>query len=74
MRRNGWTSPRSIRSAIDRRDRSDFLRFFYRRYKGAPVAQIDHHQYCAHLTPDRLNQIMTAMKSGDSLEDIDGVE
>ena len=27
--------------AQDRRDRSDFLRFFYRRYKGAPVAQID---------------------------------
>ncbi len=27
--------------ALDRRDRSDFLRMFYRRYDGAPVAQID---------------------------------
>jgi HAD superfamily hydrolase (TIGR01490 family) len=27
--------------ALDRRDRSDFLRYFYRRYEGASVAQID---------------------------------
>src|SRR5690606_32964864 len=27
--------------ALDRKDRSDFLRFFYRRYDGAPVDQID---------------------------------
>jgi len=27
--------------ALDRRDRSDFLRHFYRRYKGAPVDQIE---------------------------------
>ena len=27
--------------ALDRRDRSDFLRFFYRRYEDAPVAQIE---------------------------------
>jgi alcohol-forming fatty acyl-CoA reductase len=27
--------------ALDRKDRSDFLRFFYRRYDGAPVGQID---------------------------------
>jgi HAD superfamily hydrolase (TIGR01490 family) len=27
--------------ALDRRDRGDFLRFFYRRYEGAPVDQID---------------------------------
>jgi HAD superfamily hydrolase (TIGR01490 family) len=27
--------------ALDRRDRGDFLRYFYRRYDGAPVAQID---------------------------------
>ena len=27
--------------ALDRRDRGDFLRFFYRRYDGAPVRQID---------------------------------
>ncbi len=27
-------------SSIDRKDRSDFLRFFYRRYEDAPVAQI----------------------------------
>ncbi len=27
--------------ALDRKDRSDFLRFFYRRYDGAPVEQLD---------------------------------
>jgi HAD superfamily hydrolase (TIGR01490 family) len=27
--------------ALDRKDRSDFLRFFYRRYEDAPVAQIE---------------------------------
>jgi HAD superfamily hydrolase (TIGR01490 family) len=27
--------------ALDRRDRGDFLRFFYRRYDGAPIDQID---------------------------------
>jgi fatty acyl-CoA reductase len=27
--------------SLDRKDRSDFLRFFYRRYDGAPVDQID---------------------------------
>jgi alcohol-forming fatty acyl-CoA reductase len=27
--------------ALDRRDRGDFLRYFYRRYEDAPVAQID---------------------------------
>ena len=27
--------------ALDRRDRSDFLRFFYKRYEDAPAAQID---------------------------------
>ncbi|HMD46177.1 MAG TPA: HAD-IB family phosphatase, partial [Acidimicrobiales bacterium] len=27
--------------ALDRRDRGDFLRFFYRRYEGAPVAQLE---------------------------------
>ena len=27
--------------ALDRKDRSDFLRFFYRRYEGAPVEQLD---------------------------------
>jgi alcohol-forming fatty acyl-CoA reductase len=27
--------------ALDRKDRSDFLRLFYRRYENAPVAQID---------------------------------
>lgn len=40
----------------------------------APVAQFDHHQYCAHLTPEKLNRVMDAMKQGISLEDIDGVE
>ena len=28
-------------SAMDRKDRGDFLRFFYRRYEDAPVGQID---------------------------------
>ena len=28
-------------SAMDRKDRGDFLRFFYRRYENAPVSQID---------------------------------
>jgi alcohol-forming fatty acyl-CoA reductase len=28
-------------SAMDRKDRGDFLRFFYRRYEDAPVTQID---------------------------------
>ena len=28
-------------SAMDRKDRGDFLRFFYRRYEDAPIAQID---------------------------------
>ena len=28
-------------NAIDRKDRSDFLKFFYRRYEDAPVSQID---------------------------------
>ena len=26
---------------LDRKDRGDFLRFFYRRYEGAPIAQLD---------------------------------
>ena len=29
--------------AMDRKDRSDFLRYFYRRYAHAPVEQIDEH-------------------------------
>tara|TARA_B100000700_G_scaffold236256_1_gene262077 strand:- start:3006 stop:5339 length:2334 start_codon:yes stop_codon:yes gene_type:complete len=28
--------------SLDRKDRSDFLRYFYRRYEGAPVEQITH--------------------------------
>jgi HAD superfamily hydrolase (TIGR01490 family) len=31
--------------ALDRRDRSDFLRYFYRRYDGAPVAQLREDAY-----------------------------
>jgi fatty acyl-CoA reductase len=27
--------------SLDRRDRGDFLRFFYRRYEGAPVAEVE---------------------------------
>ncbi|MDP9465580.1 MAG: HAD-IB family phosphatase, partial [Actinomycetota bacterium] len=38
-------------SAMDRRDRGDFLRFFYRRYEDAPVSQIDEdsHELLTHL-------------------------
>jgi HAD superfamily hydrolase (TIGR01490 family) len=37
--------------AVDRKDRTDFLRFFYRRYEDAPVAQIeeDSKELLAHL-------------------------
>jgi fatty acyl-CoA reductase len=35
--------------ALDRKDRSDFLRFFYRRYDGAPVEQLDEEIGRAHV-------------------------
>jgi HAD superfamily hydrolase (TIGR01490 family) len=38
--------------AVDRRDRGDFLRFFYRRYEDAPVAQI------AEDAPELLTQLI----------------
>ncbi|MBI4885369.1 MAG: HAD-IB family phosphatase [Actinobacteria bacterium] len=41
-------------SAIDRKDRSDFLRFFYRRYEDAPIAQI------AEDSPELLSQLILA--------------
>lgn len=41
-------------SAIDRKDRSDFLRFFYRRYEDAPIAQI------AEDSPELLTQLILA--------------
>ncbi len=40
--------------AIDRKDRSDFLRFFYRRYEDAPVSQI------AEDVPELLSQLILA--------------
>ncbi len=36
--------------ALDRRDRSDFLRYFYRRFEGAPVDRID--ADCAEMLSD----------------------
>ena len=36
--------------ALDRRDRSDFLRYFYRRFEGAPTDRID--QDCAEMLSD----------------------
>jgi len=41
-------------SSIDRKDRSDFLRFFYRRYEDAPIAQI------AEDSPELLSQLILA--------------
>jgi len=41
-------------SSIDRKDRSDFLRFFYRRYEDASVAQI------AEDSPELLSQLILA--------------
>ena len=38
--------------ALDRRDRSDFLRYFYRRFEGAPVDRID--VDCAEMLSDLL--------------------
>ena len=38
--------------ALDRRDRSDFLRYFYRRFEGAPVDRID--ADCAEMLSDLL--------------------
>ena len=40
--------------AVDRKDRTDFLRFFYRRYEDAPVAQI------AEDAPELLSNIILA--------------
>jgi len=40
--------------ALDRQNRSDFLRAFYRRYEGAPVAQLEHdawEHFHRHLLP-----------------------
>ena len=41
-------------SSIDRKDRSDFLRFFYRRYEDAPISQI------AEDSPELLTQLILA--------------
>jgi HAD superfamily hydrolase (TIGR01490 family) len=50
--------------AVDRRDRTDFLRFFYRRYEDAPIAQIDEdskalltHLIMAKSFPDGLRRV-----------------
>ncbi len=40
----------------------------------APVVQIDHHTYVGHLTPERLAEVMQAIRDGKSPEDLDGVE
>ncbi len=41
--------------ALDRKDRGDFLRFFYRRYEDAPVAQLDDDavELLSQLDPDQ---------------------
>jgi NADH-quinone oxidoreductase subunit E len=38
----------------------------------APLAQIDHHVYCGHLSPERLTAIMDAVSRGEPLEDEHG--
>jgi len=48
-------------NAIDRKDRSDFLKFFYRRYEDAPVAQIDED------SKDLLPQLILAKSFPDGL-------
>jgi len=40
----------------------------------APVVQIDHHTYLGHLNRARLNQVMQAIRSGQPVEDLDGIE
>ncbi len=56
---------------MDRRDRSDFLRSFYRRYKDAPVAQLDedakehfNQLLMANAYPDALRRIRAHRKLG----------
>ena len=55
----------------DRRDRSDFLRSFYRRYEDAPVAQLDsdavahfNHLLLANAYPDALRRIREHRRLG----------
>jgi NADH-quinone oxidoreductase subunit E len=40
----------------------------------APVAQIDHHHYFGHLNRERLAAVMQAIRDGQPVEDLDGVE
>ena len=40
----------------------------------APLAQIDHHHYFGHLTPERLRKIMDAVGRGEPVEEIDAAE
>jgi NADH-quinone oxidoreductase subunit E len=40
----------------------------------APVAQIDHHHYFGHLNRARLAAVMQAIRDGQPVEDLDGVE
>ncbi|MFM8266581.1 MAG: HAD-IB family phosphatase [Ilumatobacteraceae bacterium] len=47
--------------AVDRRDRTDFLRFFYRRYEDAPLAQIDAD------APDLLSHLILAKSFPEGL-------
>jgi len=37
----------------------------------APIMQVDHHQYCGRLTPNRLDRLIEALKRGEPLEDHD---
>jgi NADH-quinone oxidoreductase subunit E len=40
----------------------------------APVAQIDHHHYFGHLNRERLAALMQAIRDGQPVEELDGVE
>ncbi|HET9015469.1 MAG TPA: NAD(P)H-dependent oxidoreductase subunit E [Thermomicrobiaceae bacterium] len=40
----------------------------------APIMQVDHHRYVGNLTPERLDQIIDALKRGEPLEDHDDTD
>lgn len=37
----------------------------------APVIQVDHHTYCGRLNPERLDEMVDALRRGEALEDRD---
>ncbi|MGH9099426.1 MAG: HAD family hydrolase, partial [Acidimicrobiales bacterium] len=57
--------------ALDRRDRGDFLRLFYRRYEGAPVAQVEedawelfHHHLLPRTFPAGISRVREHRRLG----------